>query len=89
MEPIDLEQIVEEIEFGLHLDLGPMSEAEQQDPLNMPDPHAAAREIEQAIDEIRQGHLHGDYGLPVESQYLFDPHYHDPSVECIFFLFGG
>ncbi len=89
MEPLDLEQIIEEIEFGLHTDLDQTPEAEQEHFLDMPDPHSATREIERAIDELCQEHLPGDYNLPVESQYLFDPHYHDSAVECIFFIFGG
>jgi hypothetical protein len=75
MEPYDLEQIVrEETRF---IDLA--GETCQRNPAgSAPDLQAAAREIELAIDALHPRH---PYDLPMQPEYMFDPHdFPDPMV---------
>jgi len=72
-----LDEIVEKAQPGLPVGIGQdsMPTVEQEGHLSMHDLGAAALEIQQAIDEIRQGHPRIGYGLPMQSEYVFDPHY--------------
>jgi hypothetical protein len=74
-----LEQIVgEEMKF-----IGLSGETFQQSPTgSTPDPRAAAREIELAIDAL---HPKYPYDLPVQPEYTFDPDY---ASELVVLLVG-
>lgn len=75
-----LNEIVEKAPPGLPVGIGQDSvpTVEQEGNLSMLDLAAAALEIQQAIDEIHQGHPRIGYGLPMQSGYIFDPDYMVP-----------
>ena len=80
MEPYDLEQIV-----GKEMKLiGLSGETFQQGRAgNTPDPGPAAREIEQAVDQVCQRHSHSEYDLLMAPEYMFDPDYKPDQIDLV------